>query len=220
MSKWKVWSQIKLTYNLRLSPFNLAMLLLLAGAYPLAKHLPPYLAWENNLIESLQALLLFLSALLCFSSQVAYTGRQGRTVGLIYLLFLGRELSWGRVFFPTGEMDALGPKFISMSSIPGHQLIHGVILVLILLVLRGLVRNFDWRVLGRIPVPVFTFVWLLLATLGQLSAERMLFSGLTPPQNQTLEELLELYIYLELFDLTLYYGIMQVYVRRQVQKWC
>jgi hypothetical protein len=198
------------TFNKRVSAFNVAIGGLILAAYPLARILPPQLAWENNVIESLQALLLLLIALLCFSVPTEFLRRQSRALGCFFLLLLGRELSWGRVFFPTGVIDELGPNFISMSNIPGHQFIHAAIFLALCFILRAIVKSFNWTALAHVPIPVVTFIILLVATAGQLCAERHLFAGLTLPQNQTLEELLELCIYMELFQLSLYYGLMRI----------
>lgn len=200
----------KFTFNMRLNVFNSTVIVLIISAYPLARFLPPQLGWENNVIESLQALLLLLIALICFSVPTDFLRRQSRALGYFFLLLLGRELSWGRVFFPTGVVDELGPNFISMNDIPGHQFIHGAIFIIIFLIARAIITSFHWRELLQIPVPVFTFTILVIATAGQFSAERQLFTGLTGPQNQTLEELLELFIYMELFQLSLYYGLMRI----------
>lgn len=221
MFKLSQLSQLKklpLTFNKRLSAFNLALLILVFAAYPLAKLLPPYVAWEDNVIESLQALLLLIIALLCFSIHTELIKKQSRALGCFFLLLLGRELSWGRVFFPTGVVDDMGPNFISMNSIPGHKFIHAAIFLAVCLILRAIIKSFNWKALLKIPLPVFTFIILFVATAGQLSAERHFFTGLTAPQNQTLEELLELLIYMELFSLSLYYGFMRVLLHKTRHK--
>lgn len=221
MFKLSQLSQLKklpLTFNKRLSAFNLALLILVFAAYPSAKLLPPYVAWEDNVIESLQALLLLIIALLCFSIHTELIKKQSRALGCFFLLLLGRELSWGRVFFPTGVVDDMGPNFISMNSIPGHKFIHAAIFLAVCLILRAIIKSFNWKALLKIPLPVFTFIILFVATGGQLSAERHFFAGLTAPQNQTLEELLELLIYMELFSLSLYYGFMRVLLHKTRHK--
>ena len=97
---------------------------------PLGYVMPPYLAWENGVLEMLQNIVLFGDMCLAayFFCKTAGTG--GKSIHRLwlaaagyFLLLLGRELSWGRVFFPTG-MDSHGPTFVSMKSIPGHEMIH------------------------------------------------------------------------------------------------
>ena len=210
--------KVSLTFNKRLNAYNTAIILLILAAYPLARILPPYVAWENNIIESLQELLLFIIALLCFSLHTDFLKRQSRALGCFFLLLLGRELSWGRVFFPTGVVDDMGPNFISMSQIPGHQFIHAAIFLVMCFILGAIAKSFNWRALLQVPVPVLTFVILFVATAGQYGAEHHLFAGLTAPQNQTLEELLELFIYMELFHLSLYYGFMRLTLHSQPHK--
>lgn len=94
---------------------TLAVLLLLS-AYPLALVLPEWWSYENQPIENAQVVLLALgmvTALVYFRSEHG----QGRWLGLaaapIWLVLIGRELSWGAVFFDPTAMTDHGPLFAS-----------------------------------------------------------------------------------------------------------
>ena len=100
---------------------------------PLGYVMPPYLAWENGVLEMLQNIVLFGDMCLAAYFFRKTAGMGGKSIHRLwlaaagyFLLLLGRELSWGRVFFPTG-MDSHGPTFVSMNSIPGHEMIHAAI---------------------------------------------------------------------------------------------
>lgn len=49
----------------------------------------------------------------------------------VWLVMIGRELSWGRVFFITGYKRS-GPEFVKMSEIPIGGLIHAVVIAIVL----------------------------------------------------------------------------------------
>lgn len=98
----------------RLCLFLAALLLLLA--YPLAHVLPEWWSYENQPIENGQVFLLALgmaTALFYFRTEAS----AGRWLGLasapIWLVLIGRELSWGAVFFDPTAMTDHGPLFAS-----------------------------------------------------------------------------------------------------------
>ena len=131
---------------------------------PLGYVMPSYLAWENGLLEMLQNIVLFGNMCLAayFFRKTAGTGRKSihrlwLAAAGYFLLLLGRELSWGRVFFPTG-MDSHGPTFVSMNSIPGHEMIHAAIGIYTAIVFCSLVACMPWKkILHDIPFPTFLF---------------------------------------------------------------
>lgn len=129
---------------------------------PLGYVMPPYLAWENGVLEMLQNIVLFGDMCLAAYFFRKTAGMGGKSIHRLwlaaagyFLLLLGRELSWGRVFFPTG-MDSHGPTFVSMNSIPGHEMIHAAIGVYTAVVFCSLVACMPWKkILHDIPFPPF-----------------------------------------------------------------
>ena len=158
-------------FKIQITPQDLLSIFLLLACYPLAQFLPPECGWENGLIENAQAILLLIGAMFCFNCAYYYFKGMGFTVGLLYLDMFMRELSWGRVFFPTGIYTEMGPEFISMNSIPLISAVIGIIALIL-----------------------------------QYGGEHVWFSALTHPQNQILEELSEVIVYLEMLNITQYYG--------------
>lgn len=110
-----------------------------------------------------------------------------------FLLLLGREMSWGRIFFQSG-MDAHGPTFISMSSVPGHQYIHGGISIYTAIVLVSLIWLVPWKkIFHEIPFPKLGFAILVAsAILAACGDKGLLFHSYL---DSNIEELAELLAY-------------------------
>ena len=168
---------------------------------PLGYVMPPYLAWENGVLEMLQNIVLFGDMCLAAYFFRKTAGMGGKSIHRLwlaaagyFLLLLGRELSWGRVFFPTG-MDSHGPTFVSMNSIPGHEMIHAAIGVYTAVVFCSLVACMPWKkILHDIPFPTFLFCVLAAAAmLASCGDKGLLFHSY---MDANVEELSELLVYL------------------------
>ena len=200
-------NDIKLKFKFQITPQDLLSIFLLLACYPLAQFLPPECGWENGLIENAQAILLLIGAMFCFNCAYYYFKGMGFTVGLLYLDMFMRELSWGRVFFPTGIYTEMGPEFISMNSIPQHNFINAVIGAVIAVILYGFYKFMPWKkLIFEIKFPIISAVIGIIALILQYGGEHVWFSALTHPQNQILEELAEVIVYLEMLNITQYYG--------------
>lgn len=194
-------------FKFQVTPQDLLSIFLLLACYPLAQFLPPECCWENGLIENAQAILLLIGAVFCFNCAYYYFKGMGFTVGLLYLDMFMRELSWGRVFFPTGIYTEMGPEFISMNSIPQHNFINAVIGAVIAVILYGFYKFMPWKkLIFKIDFPIISAVIGIIALILQYGGEHVWFSALTHPQNQILEELAEVIVYLEMLNITQYYG--------------
>lgn len=171
----------------------LYFLLILPAAYVMPEHL----AWENGPLEMLQNIVLFCDVLLCL---VLFRKTAGQKFHLMWLsgagyffLLLGREMSWGRIFFQTG-MDQHGPTFIAMNSVPGHQYIHGGISIYMAVVLVSLIWLVPWKkIFHELPFPTIGFVVLVLsAVLAACGDKGLLFHTYL---DSNIEELAELLMY-------------------------
>ncbi|PWM79844.1 MAG: hypothetical protein DBY32_03020 [Phascolarctobacterium sp.] len=196
-----------LKLKIQLAPQDILSIVLLAGCYPLAQVLPPECGWENGLIENTQAVLLLFGAMFCFNCAYYSVKGLGYTIGWLYFIMFLRELSWGRVFFPTGAVDELGPKFVSMSSIPQHDLINTAIGLAIIILLYGIYKYLPLKqFLFEIPFPVISATVGIIALMLQYGGENCWFTALSHPQNQMLEEFAEMIVYTEMLNMTHYYG--------------
>lgn len=92
-------------------------------------------------------------------------------------------------------MDEHGPTFISMSSVPGHQYIHGGISIYTAIVLVSLIWLVPWKkIFHEIPVPKLGFTILIVtAVLAACGDKGLLFHSYV---DSNIEELAELLSYI------------------------
>jgi hypothetical protein len=179
--------------------------LLLLGtlvSYFISLHLPVAWGWENSLLEWLQILILSFGLVLnCRWWQEAKAARDlsnARFLGWgapLWFLMIARELSWGRVFYPSGFDAVNGPTFLTLSQLPYGPLVNPLLAILIVtwlyMVIKHGLYKIPYKLLreGRFPVAemaitVFAFV---VAELG----EKILHL-------QSMEEFVECFAYLGL----------------------
>ena len=165
---------------------------------PVAFVMPEYLAWENGPLEILQNIVLFCDVVLCIILFRKTAGKKFHLIWLsgagYFLLLLGREMSWGRIFLQTG-MDQHGPTFIAMNAIPGHQYIHGGISIYTAAVLVSLIWLVPWKKLfHELPFPKLGFVILVLSAILAVCGDKgLLFHS---HLDGNIEELAELLAYM------------------------
>ena len=188
------------------SPLSYFTVVMIVVWFPLAKILPPQIGWENGFLENTQIIILFVGLLNCLYLTQGKLRKIWLSVAGIFLLMIGRELSWGRVFFPTGEVDACGPKFISMIDVPGHTFIHAFIFYIIVAIAYILFHNTDFSAIKRIKLPLTSIVICTLSFLVQIVAEHHSIRGYSMPQLQIVEELAEMVCYIEAVRCVNYYG--------------
>lgn len=185
--------------------FGLAWLVLLI---PLAKILPPQIAWENGILENLQVVILAIGVLMSFhfykNSLSDKVKALWLSIAAFFAILIGRELSWGRVFFQT-KMTDLGPEFIPMRQIPHHMLIQAIILLLIIGVIFCLIRNIPWGEVIQVPLPVMYIALLMCNIILALLGDRGLI--INEIQGQVVEELSELMAYFLMVKIVYYYSL-------------
>ena len=110
------------------------------------------------------------------SSTVAAAGNSSLSVSpgiwilgaLIFLLLLGREISWGRVFFLT-EIGRFGPEFTDQSQLAYYKFVKPFVAVLGVMILYGFYRWFPRKpVWQKLPFPKFPFAMLCLCAVISL----------------------------------------------------
>lgn len=186
-----------------------ALLLLYALAlFPLSCLLPGWVSYENGPLENMEVLVLLGGALqsLYFSRLAQDSSTRGMwlpSAGVFLLLAL-RELSWGRVFMVQGYTDIGEPILIASSAMPYRTAIHAAAGVFALLCLCFLGRCAPWkRIFRRIPLPRFHLV--LLAACAALSTAGDHHAICGTMQDQLIEEMAELLMYLVLCHTAWYY---------------
>ena len=184
------------------SPVNLVNFFLLAAllcCYPLSILVPPSWAWENGVIEDGDVIVLGIGLAWSFvtwmRAQPAQVALLARCVVPIWVILIGREMSWGAVLFAPDHMTPEGPVFTS------HHLWYRPVVTPVLCALFAWSAWSAWRcrldrqlyqVLERGRFPWLPMLVVLLAALGSTCAESHLHYFLAALQNQRFEELTEL----------------------------
>lgn len=156
------------------------------------------MGWENGPVEILQDIVLLIGAIYCMILFRKASGRYRHGMWLAastyFLILLGRELSWGRVFLPNGMTDH-GPVFVSMHALPYYKVVYGIIAVAILMTVLSFALYVPWRrIFKEIPVPVIAFVLIATAVIVAMLGDKGLLLG--DNFDETLEEEMELLVYL------------------------
>lgn len=179
------------------SPLSYFTVVMIVVWFPLAKILPPQIGWENGFLENLQVVVLALGQFACIYTYIKHRTKVSLGVASLMGLAIGRELSWGRVFRPTGLYNAEGPLFFDYPP-AAHLAIQILVAIWVMLTLWLLLTNIHWEQVWQVKFPLIPFLLMAACTLIQYTAEhnpKTLFS-LNEPQWQIVEEEMELLIYL------------------------
>lgn len=165
--------------------------------------LPIEYSYENHFLENLEVVILFLGIVICIGKIrdfILYDSIKFYVASIIiYILMIGRELSWGRVFYPI-DMDKNGEQIF----VKVHELWYGSvvypmvgILILIVLILLGVYFYQSRRqgIYWYIPLGEFLF-FIVTSILGQFVFDRGLVQF--GNYNQLLEESCEIIAYIAL----------------------
>ena len=165
--------------------------------------LPIEYSYENHFLENLEVVILFLGIVICIGKIrdfILYDSIKFYVASIIiYILMIGRELSWGRVFYPIG-IDKNGEQIF----VKVHELWYGSvvypmvgILILIVLILLGVYFYQSRRqgICWYIPLGEFLF-FIVTSILGQFVFDRGLVQF--GNYNQLLEESCEIIAYIAL----------------------
>lgn len=169
--------------------------------------LPIEYSYENHFLENLEVVILFLGIVICIGKIrdfILYDSIKFYVASIIiYILMIGRELSWGRVFYPI-DMDKNGEQIF----VKVHELWYGSvvypmvgILILIVLILLGVYFYQSRRqgICWYIPLGEFLF-FIVTSILGQFVFDRGLVQF--GNYNQLLEESCEIIAYIALICYT------------------
>lgn len=185
-----------------MSLLNYPLLAVIAFSYFADSTLPLTWGWENGPLEWSQVVILATGALLtgCWWQEAISTRRfhHARLFAWampLWLLMIGRELSWGRVFYQAGLDPIEGPYFISVAQLPYGKFVYPVLAITILSWLFAVIKYKLYAIpyelfrQGRFPTSDFILVVLSLVT--AYIAEQHLHKAI-------MEELVECVAYLAL----------------------
>lgn len=169
--------------------------------------LPIEYSYENHFLENLEVVILFLGIVICIGKIrdfILYDSIKFYVASIIiYILMIGRELSWGRVFYPIG-MDKNGEHiFVKVHELWYGSVVYPIVGILILIALILLVVYFYQSrrqgIYWYIPLGEFLF-FIVTSILGQFVFDRGLVQF--GNYNQLLEESCEIIAYIALICYT------------------
>jgi hypothetical protein len=131
----------RLSWDLTLYSVSLVVLFILI--LPLTLWLPAELAAENGPIEWLQVMVLAIGCIAAIGGFLYGCGRFAtRSLFLcstpVWLILIGRELSWGRVFFPNGNGGYLSLKALWYGAYVYPTIAIAVIVTFVYMIKNGL----------------------------------------------------------------------------------
>lgn len=151
-------------------------------SYFISPYLPDSWGWENSLLEWLQVIILSLGlALNCKWWQDAKSAGDFTTARFLnwatplWLLMIGRELSWGRVFYPNGFNTATGPSFLTLAELPYGAFVNPLLAIIIVVWLYAVIKYGLYKIPyqlvkeRRFPASelAITFLAFVVAALGE-----------------------------------------------------
>lgn len=167
--------------------------------------LPIEYSYENHFLENLEVVILFLGIVICIGEIrdfILYDSIKFYVASIIiYILMIGRELSWGRVFYPIG-MDKNGEQiFVKVHELWYGSVVYPMVGILIVLILLGVYFYQSRRqgICWYIPLGEFLF-FIVTSILGQCVFDRGLVQF--GNYNQLLEESCEIIAYIALICCT------------------
>lgn len=168
-------------FTWRLFPSTWISVLLLVLLFPLGYFLPEWWGWENGPLENIQVALLIAGAALSWlvarrNSVDSRLRKMWLWTIPIWLLLIGRELSWGRVFFAPVSVGTHGPIFPAKQAIWYGAYVNPIIAVIAISALSGLWYNFRWSEIKRVlRIPLIDLILLfVLLIAGQFVFEKTL----------------------------------------------
>lgn len=178
------------------------LLIIILLSYHATTYLPVTWGWENGPLEWSQVVILAAGALLTgYWWQEARSSRQFHHARFfawaipLWLLMVGRELSWGRVFYQAGLDPVNGPYFISVAQLPYGKIVYPVIAIIILTWLFAVIKYRLYAVpcdlFRQRRFPTGEFILVIFSFVIAYVAEKYL-------HNAIMEELVECVAYLSL----------------------
>lgn len=171
-------------------------------SYFISHYLPVAWGWENSLLEWLQIVILALGLILNYKWwQEAKLANNLSNVHFLagatplWLLVIGRELSWGRVFYTSGFDVVNGPSFLPLAQLPYGSFVYPLLAVIIVVWLYVVIKYALYKIPSRlIKEGRFPFAELIITVLAFVVADL----GEHKLHLQNMEEFDECFAYLGL----------------------
>ncbi|QEI07500.1 hypothetical protein FXN63_17890 [Pigmentiphaga aceris] len=194
------------------------VLLGLLSCYPLSFVMPARMGWENGAVENIQVVVLLIGLMLAIAYAARTVDRVEHRFWLMvapfWLIFIGRELSWGAVFLKPIHINEEGPGFSSslLWYKPAVYPFLGLLLaVSAYLILRHRLWRVIWKLIRNGQFPLLQLGLSVIAILVSTNTEGHGWHdfNLPKPQLQVMEELVEVAAYVSLLaaQLRIRYGM-------------
>lgn len=147
------------------------LIMIVIFSYFIGHHLPLSWGWENSPLEWSQVVILLMGAFLSGKwGQEAKSGGRHQHARFftwaipLWLLMAGREMSWGRVFYPLGTNAETGPFFVTVSQLPYGPIVYPVLTIIIGVWLLAVIRYKLYAIpyelfrQRRFPIPEFLLI--------------------------------------------------------------
>jgi len=182
--------------------FKYVMVMIVILSYFIGNHLPLTWGWENSPLEWSQVATLLTGAVLCgkWRKEAKSAGRFQHARFFtwsipLWLLMAGREMSWGRVFYPVGINAVTGPYFIPVSKLPYGPIVYPAIAIVIVTWLFAFTKHklytIPYELYQQDLFPIGEFLLIILSFVVSNIAEKQL-------HYEIMEEIVELVTYLSL----------------------
>lgn len=164
--------------------------------------LPPSIAYENGLLENLQVVELLLGAVFaCFVAAKAINTSE-RNIwycgAVTFLICAGRELNWGRVFYPVADHN----KFLPLKALWYGPIVYPIVGLAIITVLMVLWRSRLFSFIAERKIPFWNlFLFISLYFLANFSEHRPMYLLGQHLDGEVLEELFECICYWLMIDI-------------------
>lgn len=164
--------------------------------------LSPATAYENGPLENLQVLeLLVASAFACFLAAKAASVRERNiwySGAVIALVCAGRELNWGRVFYPVADHN----KFLPLKALWYGPIVYPIVGFAIITVLIVLWRSRLLSFIAERKIPFWNLLlFVVLYFLASLAEHRPVYLFEQHLDGEILEELFECICYWLMIDI-------------------
>lgn len=185
-------------------PTTWISLLLTVLLFPLGLTLPAWWGWENGPVENTQIVILVVGLVISYlAAQHNRDNRKFRNLWLylipFWLLIIGRELSWGRVFYPVA-FGPNGPEFISLYQLWYGPFVKPIIAIVLIAMLIGICLNSPLKYIRQATLPLLDIAILFIMVILASAFDKFTFSILHA-QEEMLEEWAELTAYWSLVSI-------------------
>jgi len=171
--------------------------------------LSPPVAYENGPLENLQVVQLVIGALVAYKAASKAFDKEARNIwycgAVTFLICAGRELNWGRVFYPVADHN----KFLPLKVLWYGPVVYPLLTVIILGTLYMLWHSKLLSYIKKTKIPFWDFILFAVLYLAANYAEHrpMIFWG-QHFDGEILEELFECLCYWLLTDITRIMGFV------------